>query len=61
VGVVRTIRTNSLGERFVRIAVVLEMMEEAKALVSSSMIDRVVEKFDRQLLGVPVAFKWLSA
>jgi phosphoglucomutase len=29
-----------------------------KTLVSSSMIDKVVQKFDRRLLEVPVGFKW---
>ncbi len=29
-----------------------------KTLVSSCMIDRVVQKFDRRLLEVPVGFKW---
>src|SRR5207245_9925106 len=29
-----------------------------KTLVSSCMIDRVVQKFDRRLTEVPVGFKW---
>ena len=32
-----------------------------KTLVSSGMIDRVVEKFGRQLCEVPVGFKWFAA
>lgn len=31
-----------------------------KTLVSSSMIDRVVQKLDRRLCEVPVGFKWLT-
>ena len=31
-----------------------------KTLVSSSLIDRVVEKLDRKLFEVPVGFKWFS-
>ena len=33
-------------------------VEVGKTLVSSSMIDRVVQKLGRQLLEVPVGFKW---
>jgi phosphoglucomutase len=32
-----------------------------KTLVSSSLIDRVVEKFKRKLFEVPVGFKWFSS
>ncbi len=35
--------------------------EVGKTLVSSSMIDRVVQRLGRELMEVPVGFKWFSA